>query len=1193
MQRPTLALRLRRSLEKVLADVGIDAASSPFPPFETSFALDLSVLLAHALQPQKYGLYLGQQLFADPQIRAGWDLLLSQRREDPICLRLILPADDPALHSIRWELLQVPGSAATAADDSNAERHIALRTDVVIVRTVEETTVQEPSFAQHADLRALVVIANPKDIETYGLSPIDEEDWAAQARALLGDCSLTIVGQATGAHRPTFTTLSTLLNDGYDILYLVCHGTMTDGEAYLWLEGQYGKAHQVPGAQLVPAITGVAKPPRLVVLAACNSAGAGQAAVVTPTEGSPLDSASLAHQLSQHGIRATVAMQGPLQLGSAGAFFSTFFTGLFSHRDVDRAVSEGRRAISQADWWVPVLFLQQQDVKLWHPLRLEDITLDWPERDRLVGRVEEHSKVMAAIDRGETVILIGEEGIGKRTLLTHIARRASEEGPRHLFWLSSELNTDIWGVMKRLVTFVGRRTGRAFEASLSIARLTPLSVWDWVTEGLRTLRPLLVFSEVDHLWKDRDFQILLNRLVPLVRDKTITVLLSAEDVPDVGNQSSWFLLRLERLSPSDILAVIAANKWPLPARVGGEIERLHSASDGNPLLLQLLTCQLAIAADPLATLTSLAATQAAAEDLAQKLTQTLSPNALVILAALNILSDSPATREVLAETVGELEGAHWQLDETLQELCATGLVRRIADAGTTAVYRLRRFQRTQGLVAESDVEGMHRRASTHFISSQPFFAAVHLARIGAAVEAAQLVVNNLLAIIEGGHLRRADTLIKVLPLDTLDPELSAQSSLAQAKLRLIAAEGDEARQAAAAAELRASVLTDASIRHYYMAEAALVRAAVHISRGEYGAAARIATAQLASSTRDMLPAGVIARLYAELADALYQDRRKDEASTAIAEGLAIVMQAPGLLIVRARLLMRRAMLGQSYRDSEPLQLYAEVLDLARAAADFELVARIHYNRGVTLDDRGVSVSALAEYEASRTLAQQIGAEVVLAYTLFGIGQHYAQREEREKALDYLVQARDRFEKLKLFPAHARAIINIGELYFYSGQYDAAQEQMRQAAAFSRLRGKEGSELRMDTAIAEYWLGEIALVQRRAKDGLRHAERALPRFQKLEALNYEVMVHRLQGDCFLALNDLERAAAAIAAATSADEKVGDPFDHMAVLVSRARLAAAQGQPDEPRWLLEEAQECLADTPSPHHERLIQNALTELL
>ena len=75
-----------------------------------------------------------------------------------------------------------------------------------------------------------------------------------------------------------------LLADEFDVLYLVCHGKLDRAwsggrlvreESLLYLEGPEKEVAATNGTTLVARLTELINPPRLIVLASCQSGGAG------------------------------------------------------------------------------------------------------------------------------------------------------------------------------------------------------------------------------------------------------------------------------------------------------------------------------------------------------------------------------------------------------------------------------------------------------------------------------------------------------------------------------------------------------------------------------------------------------------------------------------------------------------------------------------------------------------------------------------------------------------------------------------------------------------------------------------------------------------------------------------------------------------------------------------------------------
>jgi hypothetical protein len=150
---------------------------------------------------------------------------------------------------------------------------------------------------------------------------------------------------------------------GVDLLYLVCHGALIDGEPHLWLEDSAGRVEVVPGSELVRRVSELQRRPQLIVLASCQSAGQGSARH-SDDEGAL---AALGPRLAEAGIPAVLAMQGNVALQTIGQFLPTFFRELQRDGLIDRAVAVARGAVrEQADWWAPVLFMRLKSGRLWY-----------------------------------------------------------------------------------------------------------------------------------------------------------------------------------------------------------------------------------------------------------------------------------------------------------------------------------------------------------------------------------------------------------------------------------------------------------------------------------------------------------------------------------------------------------------------------------------------------------------------------------------------------------------------------------------------------------------------------------------------------------------------------------------------------------------------------------------------------------
>jgi hypothetical protein len=338
-------------------------------PAKGSAFADIDPKKLQGLEPADYGKALGKALFADPQIVKGLNSArASVKSLDDGALRVRLYIDTGAeeLHRIHWETLcDADGETLFNGDQVLFSRYLASSN----WRPVRGKT----------DLKALVVVANPPglskaaDPEQYDpdqpddsvpkLAPVDVAKERARAEAGFQKAGIAVKTLATGAADSqgpaTSDNILDQLANGFDILYLVCHGAlMKDGQARLYLEEGL-----VDGSKLVERIRNSRMQPRLIVLASCESAGAqGRTASGTLSALGPL--------LVDAGIPAVIAMQGKVKMSTIAQFMPAFFRALAKEGgQIDRAMGVARDRAASADcddYWMPALFMRLRTGRLWY-----------------------------------------------------------------------------------------------------------------------------------------------------------------------------------------------------------------------------------------------------------------------------------------------------------------------------------------------------------------------------------------------------------------------------------------------------------------------------------------------------------------------------------------------------------------------------------------------------------------------------------------------------------------------------------------------------------------------------------------------------------------------------------------------------------------------------------------------------------
>jgi hypothetical protein len=321
---------------------------------------DFERLRALSLDTLAYGRLLTNGLSRDPTVAIAFSEARSAAQALETTLQIHLGIDPNAseLHNLHWETLLDPrdGSYLFAGED------------VLFSRYLSSLDWQPVHLRPEAEPTALAVIANPANLEQFQLMPVDVQGELTRVQTSMRGIGVTALASGGTA---TLNNLSDCLRQGgHDILYLVCHGSMVDGEPWLWMEDEAGDVARVGGVNLVARLKELRRRPRLVVLASCQSAGDGDGGNI----GVGGTHVALGPGLAGAGIPAVLAMQGSVSMETVARFMPVFFRELLRDGQIDRAMAVARGAVSdRPDFWMPVLFMRLKSGHIWdRPSRDED-----------------------------------------------------------------------------------------------------------------------------------------------------------------------------------------------------------------------------------------------------------------------------------------------------------------------------------------------------------------------------------------------------------------------------------------------------------------------------------------------------------------------------------------------------------------------------------------------------------------------------------------------------------------------------------------------------------------------------------------------------------------------------------------------------------------------------------------------------
>lgn len=333
------------------------ASDAETAPCRAPCPLDPLALLPLEQDPAGYGRALAAQVFADPRARDG----LRRARvavevgNRVLRIRLLVGPTATGLHALRWELLCDPDSGEA----------LAMSERILLSRFMPSQDWRPIRLRPRARLRVLVAVSAPTDLDQYGLAPLDAAAEIARGRDGLAGVGVRVLGEEQPL---TLDALQGALREGTDILYLVAHGALdrTQGPV-LFLQGDDGCVQRVPGADLAQRVLELREPPRLAVLASCDSAAVLDAPPAAGEPGQPSPQAALAPRLAAAGVPAVLAMQGRISLATAAVLLPCFFAELLQDGQLDRALAVARgRVRERPDAWMPALYLRLRGGRLWY-----------------------------------------------------------------------------------------------------------------------------------------------------------------------------------------------------------------------------------------------------------------------------------------------------------------------------------------------------------------------------------------------------------------------------------------------------------------------------------------------------------------------------------------------------------------------------------------------------------------------------------------------------------------------------------------------------------------------------------------------------------------------------------------------------------------------------------------------------------
>ncbi len=160
-----------------------------------------------------------------------------------------------------------------------------------------------------------------------------------------------------------------------------------------------------------------------------------------------------------------------------------------------------------------------------------------------------------------------------------------------------------------------------------------------------------------------------------------------------------------------------------------------------------------------------------------------------------------------------------------------------------------------------------------------------------------------------------------------------------------------------------------------------------------------------------------------------------------------------------RLLKQGIQQTQQQQHQQAIQIFQQVLTLARELQDKKLEATALLGLGFNYDKIGERQQALKYFKQSLPLSRAIGDRLIEAATLNNIGQVYSDLGQKQEALKYFNQSLPLYRAIGDRLIEAITLGNIGLVYSDLGQKQEALKYFNQSLPLSRAVGDRSGEAR--------------------------------------------------------------------------------------------------------------------------------------
>jgi len=465
-----------------------------------------------------------------------------------------------------------------------------------------------PRLMAEPPIRVLLVSPRP---EGEGVGWIDHRVIAQPMTEALGE--LGDLAELTVLTPPTFPALQAALQEAeergqpFHVVHFDGHGVFDKrvGLGGLCFEDPQDvdklseRRHQTVDAREIATVIRERRVP-LVFLNACQSAQAEE----DPT-------ASVAAKLLDEGVASVVAMSYTVLVETARRFVTAFYQALVGGARVGQAMLRSQQALQSDtfrmkvfggedlhlhDWFVPVLFQEEEDWQLFRQVPSERIAQvirqerrlrlgDLPQKEglRFVGRSRELLALERMLADQPWAVVVGQGGEGKTTLAVELAQwLVQSQRYQRAAWVSLEEVQEARAVVDAL----GRQLVPKYSVAEYPADQLLKQALQPIQRALEDERTVVVVDNVESALPEdltgfRNLSGLFTRLLES-DPNTRLVFTSRQDLPEPFAPHKRRYLRLGRLSREDAIQLVEQHMpAPPPPDDATRIEELVEAVQGH------------------------------------------------------------------------------------------------------------------------------------------------------------------------------------------------------------------------------------------------------------------------------------------------------------------------------------------------------------------------------------------------------------------------------------------------------------------------------------------------------------------------------------------------------------------------------------------------------------------------------------